>query len=99
MTAVHEMLVALSVDVTVSFSKHRRIVVEFGIIDVRFIFTPSLSSILSSFAFHTHVSATAVQLNSATPLTETLTACGGMVISAMFIDQISMQSGSDYMKI
>ena len=79
--AVHEMLAALPVDVTVRLSIDRRIV-EFGK-KVRVMFTSFPSSISSPFAFHTHTSATAVQVNSATPLTETLTACGGMVISAM----------------
>ena len=77
------MLVALSVEDTVSLS------VVMRILNVPFTSTVSTmtpSSPLSNccpLALQKMLLATAVQVNSATPLMETLTARGGMVISAV----------------
>ena len=48
-----------------------------GITTVSPLFTSSIS-----FAFHINISAEPVQLNSATPLSEIFTDCGGVMISA-----------------
>ena len=80
--AVQVMLVASSVEDTVSSS------VDLRMLSVPFtntvvILTTSPSSICCPLALQIMALATAVQVNSATSLAETLTACGGMVISAM----------------
>ena len=74
---------ALAVEITVTLSVDMRIF-SVPFTDVVVISTLSPSSICGPLGYHVQVKllATAVQLNSATPLTETLTACGGMVISA-----------------
>ena len=77
------MLVALSVEDIFNPS------VDIRIFDTSFTITVTIStpssplSICCPLALQVKLLATAVQVNSATPLTETLTARGGMVISAI----------------
>ena len=75
-------LVVSSIEVTVSLSVDMRI---FCVLftNAFVILTTSPSSICCPLVCQVKVLATAVQLNSATSLTETLTARGGMVIPAM----------------
>ena len=75
------MFVALSVEDTRIFSVDLRRFRVSSIVTV-LILTPSLWLSACSLAFQAKLLATAVQVNSATSLMETLTARGGMVISA-----------------
>ena len=82
LTAKQVMFTALSVKDTVSLSVDMRIFsVPFTVmVDVM---TPIPSSICCSLTCQVKLLPTAVQVNSATPLMETLTARGGMVIPAL----------------
>ena len=77
------MFAALSVGDTASLSVVMRIFSVPFTITVTILTPSSPLSICCPLASQAKLLATPVQVNSATPLSETLTACGGMVISAV----------------
>ena len=80
LTAIHVIFVALSVEDTAILNVDVRIFSALFTAAVSMT-TPSLLSSCTSLAFQTKPFANAVQLNPASPFTEVLIGCGGIVIS------------------